>query len=170
MSHPPTGVLPRITCPHCWNRFPPAKTVWVSTHAKLYGDARLGEEVQRRFLPTRFDPGGNAIDSQGSTCSEVACPKCHLVIPRTMFEMPSLFYSILGSPGSGKSHLLATTTWQLRQTLGSRFKLSLTDADPESNRMLNEAEERLFFNETPHSLTAIRNRNRRRAVSAGSIR
>lgn len=72
-----------------------------------------------------------------------------------MFEMPSLFYSILGSPGSGKSHLLATTTWQLRQTLGSRFKLSLTDADPESNRMLNEAEERLFFNETPHSLTAI---------------
>jgi hypothetical protein len=155
VSHSASGVLPRITCPHCWNRFPPAKTVWVSTHARLYGDARLGAEVQRRFLPTRFDPGGNAIDSQGSTCSEVACPKCHLVIPRTMFEMPSLFYSILGSPGSGKSHLLATTTWQLRQTLGQRFKLSLTDADPESNRMLNEAEARLFFNEEPHKLTAI---------------
>ncbi|MFK7817990.1 MAG: hypothetical protein AB8G99_04685 [Planctomycetaceae bacterium] len=129
--------------------------MWVSTHAKLYGDARLGSEVQRRFLPTRFDPGGNAVDSQGSTCSEVACPKCHLVIPRTMFEMPSLFYSILGSPGSGKSHLLATTTWQLRQALGRRFKLSLTDADPESNRLLNESEARLFFNEEPNKLTAI---------------
>jgi hypothetical protein len=72
-----------------------------------------------------------------------------------MFEMPSLFYSILGSPGSGKSHLLATTTWQLRQALGRRFKLSLTDADPESNRLLNESEARLFFNEEPHKLTAI---------------
>lgn len=72
-----------------------------------------------------------------------------------MFEMPSLFYSILGSPGSGKSHLLATTTWQLRQTLGRRFKLSVTDADPESNRLLNESEARLFFNEEPHKLTAI---------------
>lgn len=72
-----------------------------------------------------------------------------------MFEMPSLFYSILGSPGSGKSHLLATTTWQLRQTLGRRFKLSLTDADPESNRLLNESEARLFFSEEPHKLTAI---------------
>lgn len=155
MTQAGPGVLSRITCPHCWNRFPPARTLWVSTHARLYGDARLGPEVQRRFLPTRFDPGGNAIDSQGSTCSEVACPKCHLVIPRTMFEMPSLFYSILGSPSSGKSHLLATTTWQLRQTLGSRFKLSLTDADPESNRLLNESEAKLFFNEEPHKLTAI---------------
>ncbi len=150
-----SGILAQITCPHCWNRFPPEETLWASAHPRLYGDARLGPDVQRRFLPTRFDAGGNAIDSQGSICSEVCCPKCHLGIPRTMFELRSIFYSILGSPGSGKSHMLATTTWQMRQTLGSRFKLSISDADPDSNRQLNESEERLFFNEHPDILATI---------------
>lgn len=72
-----------------------------------------------------------------------------------MFEMRSLFYSILGSPGSGKSHLIATTTWTLRQTLGRNFQLSFSDADPESNRVLNESEARLFFNEFPNELTTL---------------
>ena len=72
-----------------------------------------------------------------------------------MFEMQCIFYSILGSPGSGKSHMLATTTWQMRQALGTRFKLSISDADPDSNRQLNEAEERLFFNEHPDKLASI---------------
>ena len=150
-----TSIQSQITCPHCWHRFPPAETLWASAHPRLYGDARLGKDVQRRFLPTRFDPSGNAIDSQGSFCSEVCCPKCHLVIPRTMFELKSIFYSILGSPGSGKSHMLATTTWQLRQAMGLRFKLSISDADPDSNRQLNEHEERLFFNEHPDKLATI---------------
>ena len=51
--------------------------------------------------------------------------------------------------------MLATTTWQMRQAMGSRFKLSISDADPESNRQLNESEERLFFNETPDELATI---------------
>ncbi len=148
-------LLSRITCPHCWHRFPPADTLWVASHPSLYGDARLGPEAQRRFLPTRFAPNGNAIDSQGSVCSDVACPKCHLVIPRPMFEMPCLFYSILGSPGSGKSHLLATTTWRLRRTLGHRFRLSMSDADPESNATLNDAEATLFFSDAPNTPAAI---------------
>lgn len=155
MSDNNYGIIARVTCPHCWHRFAAEDTLWVSAHPRLYGDARLGQDVQRRFLPSRFDPSGNAIDSQGSICSEVSCPKCHLVIPRNVFEMECLFYSILGSPGSGKSHLLATTTWTLRQTLGRCFKLSISDADPESNRQLNESEERLFFSEFPDKLTAI---------------
>ena len=89
------SLLSQITCPHCWHRFSPAETLWASAHPRLYGDARLGSDVQRRFLPTRFDAGGNAIDSQGSVCSEVCCPKCHLGIPRTMFELRCIFYSIL---------------------------------------------------------------------------
>lgn len=51
--------------------------------------------------------------------------------------------------------MLATTTWQMRQALGSRFKLSISDADPDSNRQLNESEERLFFNEHPEQLASI---------------
>lgn len=150
-----TYTRPRATCPHCWHVFPLEETLWVSSHPALNGDARLGPECQRRFLPTRFDASGNALDSQGSVCSELACPKCHLVVPRAMFEMRSLFYSILGSPGSGKSHLIATTTWTLRQTLGRDFQLSFSDADPESNRVLNQSEERLFFNEFPNELTTL---------------
>ena len=135
MNRSATHIRPRATCPHCWHVFPLEETLWVSAHPALNGDARLGTECQRRFLPTRFDASGNALDSHGSVCSELACPKCHLVVPRAMFEMRSLFYSILGSPGSGKSHLIATTTWTLRQTLGRDFQLSFSDADPESNRV-----------------------------------
>ncbi|MCP4509628.1 MAG: hypothetical protein GY826_24900 [Fuerstiella sp.] len=72
-----------------------------------------------------------------------------------MFELKCIFYSILGSPGSGKSHMLATTTWQMRQAMGQRFKLSISDADPDSNRQLNEHEEKLFFNEHPDQLATI---------------
>jgi len=155
VSRSASYILPRATCPHCWHVFPLEETLWVSSHPALNGDARLGAECQRRFLPTRFDASGNALDSHGSVCSELACPKCHLVVPRAMFEMRSLFYSILGSPGSGKSHLIATTTWMLRQTLGRDFQLSFSDADPESNRVLNQSEARLFFNEFPNELTTL---------------
>lgn len=155
MSQPAINIRARVTCPHCWHVFPPEETLWVASDPSLCGDARLGPEYQRRFLPTRFDPGGNAIDSKGATCSELACPKCHLVIPRAMFEMRSLFYSILGSPGSGKSHLLATTTWQLRRDLGRDFQLSFSDADPDLNRQLNRSEEQLFFNEAPNEFTSL---------------
>lgn len=155
MSRSLKNIRTRVTCPHCWHVFSPEDTLWVSANPALAGDARLGTEFQRRFLPTRFDPGGNAIDSHGTTCSELACPKCHLVVPRAMFEMRSLFYSILGSPGSGKSHLIATTTWRMRQTLGSDFQLSFSDADPDTNRLLNRSEEQLFFNEEPNQLTSL---------------
>ena len=155
MNRTATHIRPRATCPHCWHVFPPEETLWVSSHPALNGDARLGTEYQRRFLPTRFDASGNALDSLGSVCSDLACPKCHLIVPRAMFEMRSLFYSILGSPGSGKSHLIATTTWGLRQTLGRDFQLSFTDADPEANRPLNQSEARLFFNEFPDELTSL---------------
>ncbi len=155
MTRSAKHIPPRATCPHCWHVFPLEETLWVSSHPALIGDARLGAECQRRFLPTRFDVSGNALDSQGAVCSEVACPKCHLVIPRAMFEMRSLFYSILGSPGSGKSHLIATTTWTLRKTMGKYFHLSFADADPDSNRVLNQSEERLFFSENPNELTTL---------------
>ena len=155
MNQSATKIRSRVTCPHCWHVFPPEETLWVSSHPALNGDARLGTERQRRFLPTRFDPSGNALDSHGSVCSELACPKCHLTIPRAMFEMRSLFYSILGSPGSGKSHLIATTTWRMRQTLGKDFQLTFSDADPESNRLLNQSENRLFFNEFPDEFTSL---------------
>ncbi len=70
------------------------------------------------------------------TSRSLACPKCHLPIPRAMLEMESLFISILGAPASGKSYFLTAMTWQLRQILPLNFKIAFTDADPESNRAL----------------------------------
>ena len=47
-------------------------------------------------------------------------------------------------------------TWQLRRGLPKHFALSFGDADPASNRTLNEYEELLFLNSTPDKLVAIR--------------
>ncbi len=69
--------------------------------------------------------------------------------------MQSIFLSILGAPASGKSYFLTTMTWLLRQTLPRSFSLSFGDADPASNRSLNEYEERLFLNENQDRLVAL---------------
>lgn len=135
-----------VTCPHCWERFLPEQILWVSEHIELLGDPMLGPEQQQRFLPSRFTPAGDAIDARGLTCSGLACPRCRLPIPRSMLELEPLFLSILGAPSSGKSYFLTAMSWQLRKILPLNFKVSFTDADPSSNRALNECEESLFLN------------------------
>src|SRR4051812_12196953 len=94
------GLLSRIICPHCWNAFPPEQTLWVSQHSDLLGDAVLGPEKARRFLPSRFTPDGQAIDPRGMACQTLACPRCHLAIPRSIIETAPLFLSMIGGPRS----------------------------------------------------------------------
>src|SRR5579875_1968147 len=142
----PIRLLNRATCPHCWETFPPEQVLWISEHVELLGDPMLGPEQQQRFLPSRFTVDGDAIDAQGMTCRSLACPYCHLSIPRAMLEMEPLFFSILGGPASGKSYFLTTLTWQLRQVLPLHFHVAFTDADPTANRILNAWEESLFLN------------------------
>src|SRR5262249_38231646 len=79
----------------------------------------------------------------------------HLPIPRALVELQPLFVSILGAPASGKSYFLTAMTWLLRQTLPRSFALGFGDADPASNRSLNEYEERLFLNENHDRLVAL---------------
>jgi hypothetical protein len=69
--------------------------------------------------------------------------------------MQSIFLSILGAPASGKSYFLTAMTWLLRQTLPQRFALTFGDADPASNRSLNEYEERLFLSDHQDHLAAL---------------
>lgn len=135
-----------VTCPHCWQRFSPHEIKWVSTDPALLGDPRLGSDSMRRFLPSRFTVDGNAIDVNGGTCIELACPNCHLTFPRVLLELPPLFVSVLGAPSSGKSYFLACVVWKLRQTLSEYFHLAFTDADPEANLVLSGYEETLFLN------------------------
>jgi hypothetical protein len=146
----------QVMCPHCWHGFAPEDALWITQSAELVGDPRLGPDYPRRFLPMRFNVRGDAIDSGGQACTSLACPNCHLEVPRAMFELSAVFFSILGAPASGKSYLLAAMTWQLRQSLTRDFGLSFSDADPASNRSLNEYEELLFLNSNANKLVAIR--------------
>lgn len=139
-------LLDRVQCPHCWEVFPPDRIKWVSEHAELWGDERLPNGGSRRFLPTRFTIDGEALDSKNFPCHTLACPRCHLVVPRTMLEMEPLFMSIFGAPSSGKSYLLAAMTWQLRQVLSAQFAVSFSDADPTLNQILIGYEKTLFLN------------------------
>ena len=148
-------ILKRVACPHCWHNFPPEKILWVSEHNDLLGDTKLGEDSQQRFLPTRFSVMGEAIDSRGFPCHNLACPKCHLIIPRPLLEMEPLFFSIFGAPASGKSYFLAAMTWELRRILPMYFNLSFSDADPSMNQVLDEYKDALFSNPNPDSLVPL---------------
>ncbi len=150
-------LLSQVTCPHCWAHFPPEEVLWVSEHVDLLGDPILGPEQPQRFLPSRYTVEGDAIDGRSMTCRELACPRCHLTIPRSMLELEPLFLSILGAPASGKSYFLTAMTWQLRKVLPLQFSVTFTDADPASNRILNECEEGLFLNARESELLPLGN-------------
>lgn len=143
-----------IVCPHCWFTFPPHETKWLARHPVLHDDQKI-QDAPRRFLPTMYDVYGNAIDPKGEVCTKIACPKCHLEIPRDVIELPSTLFSILGSPSSGKSYFLAASLWRLRTTLFKYFRASIEDADPAANRKVHEYEETLFLNSDHTKLVAL---------------
>lgn len=128
--------------------------MWVAAHQDLLDDPKYGDR-HRRFLPSRFDLLGRAVDPLGEACTEIACPNCLLTIARDLLELPPIFLSILGAPSSGKSYFLATATWQLRRVLSSQFRVSLEDADPAANRKLHEYEELLFLSRDPDEPVAL---------------
>ena len=145
----------QVTCPHCWNTFPPEEVLWITAHPDLRGDRLLGEDAQQCFLATRFTVEGHAIDVKGSECSRLACPQCHLSVSRAFLEMKPLFVSILGAPSSGKSFFLAAMSWQLRNCLRDRFDLSFQDADPVTNQILSGYENTLFCSTQEDQLTTL---------------
>ncbi len=148
-------LLNKVTCPHCWHGFGPEDSLWVSEHPDLIGDAKLGDMHSMRFLPSRFSPEGDAMDPEGYRATRLACPNCHLEVPRPLYQLPAIFYSILGSPACGKSYFLASMTWHLRQTLPRYFKVSLNDADASANARLHAYEEQQFLAADPDELVSI---------------
>jgi hypothetical protein len=169
MSLAPGSLLPRTTCPHCWTTFSPEDVLWISAHADLLGDPRLGPEQQQRFLPTRFNTDGHALDARGFVCQAMACPKCHLGLPRAFLEIEPTFVSILGTPACGKSFFLAAMTWQLRRDLPRFFSVSFADADPVTNRTLNEYEEALFLNPHAEQLVPLADLIRKTELQGGEL-
>ncbi|MBQ4081576.1 MAG: hypothetical protein II596_12940 [Thermoguttaceae bacterium] len=140
-------LLKTVVCPHCWTSFPPEDVLWIAESPALVGDMKLGETEHERFLPTEFDLRGFALDANGYSCREFACPHCHLHIPAASLEASTIFMSIVGAPSSGKSYYLASSTWRLRKILPKKFKVDFTDAEPEMNRRLQEYESLQFLSE-----------------------
>ena len=145
----------QIICPHCWHVFSPDQVLWISESPDLLGDSRLGEIAQQRFLPNRFDIKANAVDAEGFSCTKLACPHCHLIVPRTLFEMPLFFLSIAGAPAAGKSYYLASMSWQLRKTLPKHFQYNISDTLPEMNHRLHQYESQQFFETGDDRIVAI---------------
>jgi len=139
-------LVPEVTCPNCWHRFPPESALYISGHTSLSGDPRLEDRKEkRRFIPTRFTPDGAAIDVMGTACRDLACPNCHLLVPRVLLERrSSLFLSIFGRPSSGKSYFLAAMMRQMKRTLPKLFGLGVTEPHPPSNRLAQIYENALF--------------------------
>lgn len=142
-------------CPYCRTVSLLEDVLSVSTSPALLGDPVLGEGEQRRFLPSQFTGNGLALDSEGGVCTEIACPRCHMALPRMLLETPQMVMSVIGAAGAGKSVFLASSMWQCRQILGRMFGVSFMDLDPVANRWINAYEEKLFFQEDDQSLQQI---------------
>jgi hypothetical protein len=141
-----TTLVDEVVCPNCWTRFLPSQVLYVATHPDLDGDFRLGPGHRQRFRPTRFHPEGGAIDACGTTCHELACPRCHLEVPRMLLECPAIFVSTFGAPSGGKSYFLAAMCHRLRHVLPREFAVNFSDADPAANAALHASEDALFGN------------------------
>lgn len=150
------GLLDVVQCPHCWHRFPPEDIRWVAASDALRGDPVLGEDAYLRFPPSRFTLSGHAIDGKGATCRHLACPRCHLIVPRDLLTVKPSFISIVGAAGSGKSYLLASMTHTLRRHLPERFAVAFNDADAVSNATLGEYENLLFHTDPSVPFVALR--------------
>jgi hypothetical protein len=136
-----------LSCPHCWQEFPTDQLLFISESLDLPPDPKLpGDRL--RFLPQRFNLAGAALDPHNKPCDKMACPECHLPIPRPWLYLSSFFVSIAGAPASGKSYFLASMIWQLRKTMAKNFCSNFTDADPKMNRRT----------ETPQHLQALKGR------------
>ena len=146
-THPlfrePRELMERVHCPSCRVSFAPSEVLFVAEDARLVGDPVAGPAQQLRFLPTRFDVGGAALDPEGARCTRVACPRCRIEFPRAMIELPSTFISVVGAPGCGKSHLLAAMTWGLRRER-ARAGACMVDTEPKLNARLHRDENILF--------------------------
>ena len=137
------------TCPVCWLQFDSGDIMHIAVHDSLRGDPVLGEDAQQRFLATRFNNAGQALDAMGLPCSEIACPHCRRKLPQGFLDMPHHIVSIVGDHAAGKSYYLGILTKFLPATLYRKFGIVFQDADPTGNAKLNEMRKTLFGAQTP---------------------
>jgi len=140
---------PLLTCPVCWLQFDRGDIMHLATHDSLRGDPVLGEDAPQRFLATRFNDRGQALDALGLPCTEIACPHCRRALPPGFTEMTHHIISIVGDQSAGKSYYLSVLLKMLPASLYEHFSVVFQDADPAGNALINEMKQTLFGAETP---------------------
>ena len=129
--------------------------MWISESKESLSEPFLADVDEKlRFLPSRFSIGGLALDEHGVQCHDLACPACHLLIPRDLLEVPSYLLSVVGTPSSGKSYFLASMVATLRDKLvelGVDFK----DSDGRLNEVIRDYEKKQFFSSDPDTPVAL---------------
>jgi hypothetical protein len=138
-----------LTCPVCWLTFDLGDIMHLATHDSLRGDPVLGEDAPQRFLATRFNDRGQALDALGLPCTEIACPHCRRTLPPGFVEMPHHIISIVGDQSAGKSYYLSVLMKMLPISLYDNFAAVFQDADPAGNASLNEMKQTLFGAQSP---------------------
>ena len=138
-----------LSCPVCWLRFDTGDVMHIAVHDSLRGDPLLGEDAQQRFLSTRFNNSGQAIDAMGLPTSEVACPHCRRKLPPSFLAMPHHIISLVGDQSAGKSYFLSVLTKVLPATLYRDFGITFQDSDPTGNAPVNDMRKALFGAQAP---------------------
>jgi hypothetical protein len=145
-----------LTCPVCWLKFDLGDIMHVATHDSLRGDPVLGEDAPQRFLATRFNDLGQALDALGLPCTETACPHCRRALPPGFTEMRQHIISIVGDQSAGKSYYLSVLLKMLPASLYQNFSVVFQDADPAGNAMINEMKQTLFGAQSPEGARLVK--------------
>src|SRR5689334_864719 len=138
-----------LNCPVCWLRFDTGDIMHIAVHDSLRGDPVLGEDAQQRFLATRFNNAGQALDAMGIPTSEIACPHCRRKLPPGFLGMPHHIVSLVGDQSAGKSYFLSVLTKVFPATVYRDFGIVFQDSDPTGNAPVNDMRKSLFGAQTP---------------------
>lgn len=144
-----SAIPDEVLCPICWLISDLGELMHISVDTELKGDSILGADQQQRFLATRFNDLGQALDPSGYPCSDLACPHCRRKLPSGFLETSHRIISLVGDQSAGKSYFLAVLAKVLPATLFRNFNVTFQDGDPQGNSKLNEMKIRLFGARTP---------------------
>lgn len=133
----------KFCCPTCYSRFDRDDVLWVAKHPSLL-DRCKWEKRQLRFRPTGFNEHGQALDSAGETCTEIACPHCKEGLAPGFLQLKNFYVSLLGDIASGKDYYLLSLIKQLEQMLPQCFGLAWRDCDTKKNEKLSKCIAAIF--------------------------
>jgi hypothetical protein len=140
----PSGVV----CPFCYQRINPSQ-LWYQCLGRGDGTCKKAvDPVRERLTKSRlesypsFPPEGMARNAPCPYCGGRpnlrACPQCHTALPVHFDESEIAIFGLVGSKGSGKTVLMTVLVKELRDTIGKRFRASVSLATENPDGLAGE--------------------------------